>query len=80
MVWMKKGTDFIGIGAGALVFNDHGKVLIAKRGKNVRNESGKWEFPGGAVKFGEKCEDTVKREMIEEYGIKIEIIENCARV
>ena len=50
---MKKGIDFIGVGAGAIVINDKGKVLIAKRGTNSRNEVGKWEFTGG-VKFGEK--------------------------
>jgi 8-oxo-dGTP diphosphatase len=72
---MKKGIDFIGVGAGAIVINDQGKVLIAKRGANSRNEVGKWEFPGGGVKFGEKCEDAVKREVKEEFDIEIEVIE-----
>jgi 8-oxo-dGTP diphosphatase len=72
---MIKGKDYIGIGCGAMIFNDEGKVFLSKRGKNVRNEVGKWEFPGGGVKFGEKCEDAVKREIKEEHDIDIEVIE-----
>ena len=72
---MKKGVDFIGVGTGAIVINDDGKVLIAKRGSNARNEVGKWEFPGGGVEFGEKCEDAIKREIKEEFDIEIKVIE-----
>lgn len=70
-----KGKDFIGVGSGAIIFNDEGKVFIAKRGKGARNEHGKWDFPGGSVEFGEKCEDAVKREIKEEYDFEIEVIE-----
>jgi 8-oxo-dGTP diphosphatase len=72
---MKKGIDFIGVGAGALVFNKEGKVLLAQRGPKANNEAGKWDFPGGTVEFGETIEDTLKRELIEELGIEIEIRE-----
>lgn len=33
-----------------------------------------WQFPGGGLEFGETPEVTVKREMIEEIGVEIEII------
>jgi mutator protein MutT len=72
---MKKGVDYIGVGSGAIVLNNDGKILIAKRGANARNEVGKWEFPGGGVKFGETCEDAIKREIREEFGIETEITE-----
>jgi len=72
---IKTGIDFIGVGTGALIFNKEGKVLISERGMKARNESGKWDFPGGSVEFGEKCEDAIKREIKEEFGIDIEIIE-----
>ncbi len=62
---MRKGIDFIGVGAGAMIFNDDGKVFIAQRGEKARNERGRWDFPGGSVEFGEKCEDAVKREIKE---------------
>lgn len=72
---MKKGIDFIGVGVGAIIFNDEGKVLLAQRGFKARNEIGKWEFPGGGVEFGETCEDAVKREIEEELDIEIKVIE-----
>lgn len=72
---MRKGIDFIGVGVGALIFNDEGKVFLAKRGPKARNETGKWEFPGGSVEFGEKLEDAIKREIKEEFDLDIEIID-----
>lgn len=72
---MKKGIDYIGVGVGALIINNEGKTFLAKRGKEVRNEKGLWEFPGGGVRFGDTVEDTIIREIKEEYGVDIEIIE-----
>jgi mutator protein MutT len=72
---MRKGIDYIGVGAGALVFNSEGKVLIAQRGHNANNEAGKWDFPGGTVEFGETIQDTLIRELMEELGLEIEIRE-----
>lgn len=69
---MKKGVDYIGVGVGAIIVNKEGKLFLAKRGREVRNESGKWEFPGGGVEFGDTLKKTLKREMMEEYGIEIE--------
>lgn len=70
---MKPGIDHIGIGAGALIFNDMGEILLLKRGKNSKNEIGHWTIPGGAVEMGEKMEEAVKRETLEEIGCEIEI-------
>ena len=64
---MKRGVDYIGVGAGAIIFNNEGKVFISQRGPGARNESGKWDFPGGGVEFGERCEDAVVREIKEEF-------------
>ncbi len=72
---MKKGIDFIGVGTGAIIFNDEGKVLLAQRGPKARNENGKWEFPGGSVEFGETCEEAIVREIKEELEIDIKVIE-----
>lgn len=71
---MKKGIDYIGVGVGAVIVNEEGKVFLAKRGANVRNERGLWQIPGGGVEFGETLEDALKREVKEEHGIDIEII------
>ena len=72
---MKKGVDYIGVGTGAMVFNDRGEVLIGKRGSHATNEVGKWEFPGGGVEFGETCEAEIVREIREEFNIEIEVVE-----
>lgn len=71
----KKGIDYIGVGVGAIIFNDEGKVFLNKRGPKSRNEKGKWEFPGGGVNFGEKLEDAIKREVREEFDMEIELLE-----
>lgn len=49
------------------------KIFAALRGHNVRNEAGKWEFPGGHVEFGEKLSSALVREVFEEYNLKIEV-------
>src|SRR5512144_2572744 len=71
---MRKGIDFIGVGAGAVILNDDGKVFLARRGREARNERHRWEFPGGSVEFGERLEDALIREIHEEYGFTIEIV------
>jgi len=70
---MKKGVDFIGVGVGAIIFNADGAIFLAKRGKEARNESGKWEFPGGSVEFGEELEQALVREIREEFGFDVEV-------
>ncbi|MBD3279522.1 MAG: NUDIX domain-containing protein, partial [Candidatus Pacebacteria bacterium] len=61
----KAGKDHIGVGVGALIFNDEGHLLLTLRGEKAKNERGKWEIPGGAVEFGETIEQALKREMKE---------------
>ena len=72
---MKKGVDYIGVSAGAMVFNDKGELFLSKRSQNCKNERGHWETPGGSAELGETLEQAVRREMLEEYGIDIEVIE-----
>ena len=71
----KAGKDTIGVGVGAIVFNDKGEVFLAQRGELANNERGTWEFPGGSVDFGERLTDAVQREFLEEYGMVIEVSE-----
>ena len=70
---MKKGIDYIGVGVGAIIFNEEGKIFLAKRGRDAGNERHKWEFPGGGVNFGETLEHALEREILEEYGFEIEV-------
>ena len=70
---MKRGTDYIGVGVGALILNEAGQVFLSQRGPLARNERGLWEFPGGAVEFGETLTTALRREIYEEFGIEIEV-------
>ena len=72
---MEKGIDYIGVGSGAIIINQDGKIFLAKRGPEARNESGKWDFPGGSVEFGERLEDAITREIKEEHAFEIEALE-----
>jgi mutator protein MutT len=71
---MKRGVDYIGVGVGAVIRDHDGKCFLARRGKEARNESGKWEFPGGGVEFGERLEDALIREIREEYGFEVTVL------
>lgn len=63
---LKRGVDFIGVTINFLVHDGQGKILLQKRSQNCRNEQGRWDIGGGALEFGEKLEDAVKREVQEE--------------
>lgn len=68
---MKPGKDYIGVGVGAMIFNDRGELLMLKRGPNAKNERGCWQIPGGAVDFGETRAQAIVREVKEELAIDI---------
>ncbi|PIR72319.1 MAG: diadenosine tetraphosphate hydrolase [Candidatus Nealsonbacteria bacterium CG10_big_fil_rev_8_21_14_0_10_36_24] len=59
--------------AGAIIFRKEDSVIYYLL---LHYKSGHWDFPKGHIEEGEKEEDTVKREVAEETGIKnIKIIE-----
>lgn len=70
---MKRGVDYIGVGVGAIIVDDRGRLFLARRGPQAKNERGLWEFPGGSVEFGEKLAQALQREMREEYGVEIAV-------
>ncbi|MFD2670941.1 (deoxy)nucleoside triphosphate pyrophosphohydrolase [Marinicrinis sediminis] len=57
--------------AAAIVTNEQGDVLIARR-KAGKAQGGLWEFPGGKIEQGESVEACLKRELLEEMNIQIE--------
>jgi len=69
----RPGTDCIGVGVGAVIVDSRGMVFVALRGPKARNEQGRWEFPGGAIQFGETLEEGLRREILEEFGLDISV-------
>lgn len=54
-----------------IIFKDN-LVLICRR-KPEKSLGGYWEFPGGKVEDGESYQDSLKRELVEELNLKVEI-------
>jgi len=70
---MKRGVDYIGVGVGAIIVDDTGRLFLARRGPQAKNERGLWKFPGGSVELGEKLAQALQREMREEYGVEVAV-------
>ena len=59
----------------AIIVNDK-KILCVQRSNNkFEYISKKFEFPGGKMESGETKEETIKREILEELKMKIEVQE-----
>lgn len=56
----------------AMIIKDR-KMLLVKRA--IDPHRGKWQIPGGFVESGENLEDGLKREIKEELGVDIEILD-----
>ncbi len=55
------------VAGAAIVINDQDEILLVK----TYNQG--WVFPGGQVEVGENVIDAVKREVMEETGVDIEV-------
>lgn len=64
---MKQAKDCVGI-----VCFKNDQVLLIKRGKPPR--MGQWSIPGGGIEPGESEIEACHRELMEETGIKAEIV------
>jgi 8-oxo-dGTP diphosphatase len=60
------------VGVGGIVFQGD-EVLLVKRGREPG--LGKWSIPGGAVEVGETVERAIQREIEEETGLIIEVVD-----
>lgn len=57
----------------AIIYHEN-KILCVQRGENKYDYiSKKYEFPGGKMEFGESKQETVKREILEELHMEIEV-------
>lgn len=49
--------------------------LIVKRNENDNLYPGAWEFPGGHLEDGETIKEGLKRELLEEIGLQMSLIQ-----
>ena len=55
-------------GTNAIIFNELGEVLL-----ELRSDNGFWGLPGGGLEVGESVEQALKREVLEETGLRTSI-------
>ena len=60
------------VGVGAVIVS-HGRVLLIRRGQNPMK--GHWTLPGGALEVGESLAEGLAREVREETGLQVEVLE-----
>jgi ADP-ribose pyrophosphatase YjhB (NUDIX family) len=58
------------VGAAGVVFNEMGQILLIE---HVFRAHFPWGLPGGWVEHGETPAETVRREVEEELGLRIEV-------
>ena len=70
-------TQTVAVTAAVGIIGEDGKVFIQKRlpeGLMARL----WEFPGGKVKGKESPEECLRRELLEELGVRVSIVKKLA--
>jgi 8-oxo-dGTP diphosphatase len=60
------------VGIGGVII-DQGRALLIRRGSEPLR--GEWSIPGGALEIGESLEEGVARELLEETGIEVRVLE-----
>ena len=56
------------VSVAGIVVDDKDRVLVIQR-----RDNGRWEPPGGVLELDETVEDGVKREVLEETGVHVDI-------
>ncbi|MEO6536789.1 MAG: NUDIX domain-containing protein [Candidatus Paceibacterota bacterium] len=64
---IKKGIDCIGNTATFFCHDGKGNYLLSKRSINCRDEHGTWDEGGGGIEFEDTVEETLEKEIAEEY-------------
>ena len=60
------------VGVGGVIIDD-GRALLIRRGSEPLR--GEWSIPGGTLELGESLEQGVARELREETGLEVQVLE-----
>ena len=60
------------VGVGGVII-DQGRALLIRRGSEPL--LGEWSIPGGTLELGETLQEGVARELLEETGLTVKVIE-----
>ncbi|HXC86488.1 MAG TPA: NUDIX hydrolase [Candidatus Cybelea sp.] len=60
------------VGVGGVII-DGGRALLIRRGSEPLR--GEWSIPGGTLELGESLEEGVRRELREETGLEVRVLE-----
>jgi len=60
------------VGVGGVVIENGRALLIRRGGEPLR---GQWSIPGGTLELGESLEHGVARELLEETGLQVKVVE-----
>jgi 8-oxo-dGTP diphosphatase len=63
------GVDYPGVSVRFFCHDGHGRLLMGKRTANCRDEHGMWDCGSGAVDLGFGVEETLLKELAEEYCV-----------
>lgn len=66
--------DYPRVGVGAVILDGDQVLLIQRGGATL---PGKWSVPGGLVELGETTREAVCREVAEECGLEIDLVDVC---
>lgn len=64
---MRQGIDYPGVTIVYFCHDGNGNFVLSKRSKNARDEHGRWDIGGGGLDFGVTVEETLYKEIKEEY-------------
>lgn len=63
-----KGTSFVGVTTCFICHDGNGRIFMAQRSSNARDEQGTWDVGGGGLDWGFTAEKNATKEIQEEYG------------
>ena len=72
MAFSREYPDRPVIGVGGVII-DNGRTVLIRRGTEPL--LGQWSIPGGTIEIGETIEEAVRRELREETGLEVRVLD-----